>query len=131
VPLTLIQCHRLWTSAIAFDKYHSFCDAANLSRHQEDGPRGGELSSNDYTVWKDFVLSRGAEIANANQRFELKLSDRHATRDIFEKDGERFEAMRISEDGNVTVWTTTKVWFIIKHGNLDNLIYLPRNPPPS
>jgi len=79
--------------------------------------------------WRDFALSRSVEITNPTQRFNLQLSDRRATRDIFESEGERFEAMKVSEDGNVTIWTTHKVWCIIKHGNLDKLIFLPRNPP--
>ena len=75
------------------------------------------------TEWKDFVLSRSPEITNQTQRFNLLLSDRRVTRDILETEGERFEAMKISQDGSVTVWTTGKVWFIIKHGELEKLIY--------
>ena len=78
--------------------------------------------------WKDFVLSRGPDIINPTQRFNLQLSDRRATRDIFESEGEKFEAMDISQDGYITVWTTRKVWGITKHGTLEKLIYLPRNP---
>jgi hypothetical protein len=78
--------------------------------------------------WKDFILSRDGEISNPTERFNLELSNRHVTREIVESLEERFESMKTSEDGCVTIWTTSKVWFIVKHGRLEKLIYLPRNP---
>jgi hypothetical protein len=81
------------------------------------------------TEWKDFVFSGDAPIRTIQDRFNVNRGGRIAQLSLFEQFGDKFEAMDVSDLGDVTIWTTTKVWCIRKETGLENLIYLPRNPP--
>jgi hypothetical protein len=80
--------------------------------------------------WKDFVLAPvGSFIDNVEDRFNLPGGGRLVTLGIVEQFGDKFEAMEITELGDITLWTTSKVWCIRKEPRLEKLIYLLRNPP--
>ena len=80
------------------------------------------------TKWKDFVLSTGAPITSVQERFNVNSPGRKVEREVFEKFGEVFEAMDVTDLGGITVWTTHNVWCIRQETGLEKLIYLPRNP---
>ena len=81
--------------------------------------------------WKDFILSMLGTIGNVRDRFDLQREGRLVNRELLEKFGDKFEVMEITDLGNITVWTTSKVWCIRQEAGLEKLIYLPRNPRSS
>lgn len=83
--------------------------------------------------WKDIFLSNGVRssvpITSAKERFNLNNpGGRIIGRDFFERFGEKFEAIEVNEIGKIIVWTATKVWCIRMHRNLEQMMFLPRNP---
>lgn len=44
-------------------------------------------------------------------------------------DDDVFEAMELSEFGDVLIWTKKSVWTIRREGNWEKLLFVPRNPP--
>lgn len=80
-------------------------------------------------TWKDFVVSKDSFITSASERFELKDGRQLVRQEFFEKFGDKFEVMEVTDLGAVTVWTTTKVWCIRQQNGLEKLIFLRRNPP--
>jgi len=48
------------------------------------------------------------------------------------KDGDIFECMEIDDFGHVTIWTSQKIWFLVRDGSsggIEKLRYVPRHPP--
>lgn len=44
--------------------------------------------------------------------------------------GDPFQAMVVTEVGDVCIWTTTRVWFLLRrHGGMEKLLTLSRDPP--
>jgi hypothetical protein len=82
--------------------------------------------------WKDFILTRDGTHPDLKARFEIKPNSHVVIhRDFVEKDGDRFEAMKIDELGDVMIWTTTKIWWIVRQGNknqIERLLFVPRHP---
>src|SRR5262245_32361857 len=45
------------------------------------------------------------------------------------EDADQFEAMEVTDYGDVAVWTRRRVWCLRREAGLEKLIYLPRHPP--
>ena len=83
--------------------------------------------------WRNFVVSSAvAPIMSNRDRFDLihvDYPEQIVHRDSVEILGDEFEAMEITDRADITVWTTTRVWCLIKGPGLERLLFLPRNPP--
>ena len=79
--------------------------------------------------WHDFAIRFHNPIHGLKERLDVEGAEKVVKRELVERIGDKFETMEITELGDVTIWTTTKVWCIRKAGGAEKLIFLPRNPP--
>lgn len=102
-----------------------------------------------FSVWQDFVIypkdpnrvqSRKNRLDTANARRTLpgkiptapiEPSDGFLVeRSQVELDSDPFQAMVVTNGGDVHIWTKARVWFLLRrHGNMEKLLTLSRDPP--
>lgn len=83
--------------------------------------------------WQDFVIfpKDPDRIKAREERLALALQEEGGfvvKKDLLVRPGDEFEAMRVSELGDVEVWTRKKVWALLRKHGMEKLFFVSRQP---
>ena len=82
-------------------------------------------------TWRDFVLFSfdPDRVQTREARFDLTAVGAQVVgQEIVVWPGDAFDAMRVDELGNVSIWTKKRAWFLRREHGIEKLLSIPRDP---
>lgn len=83
--------------------------------------------------WKDFIVFPldPDRVLTRDARFDLSLTSAGAkavSKEMVVRPGDEFEAIRVDEVGNVSIWTKNLAWTLLRDHGTERLTSIPRYP---